>query len=204
MLIGYARVSTNEQHLDLQRDALRKAGVSAKNIFTDRITGTKAERPGLEAVLSHLREGDTLVVWRLDRLGRSLKHLIETVTALKRQHIAFQSITENINTATATGQLVFHLFGALAEFERNLITERTMAGLEAARARGRKGGRPKLNPAVSKVAMAKKLYADKANSIKDICKTLHISRATLYRYIITRAGEIQRNRSHRPALANTS
>jgi DNA invertase Pin-like site-specific DNA recombinase len=101
----------------------------------------------------------------------------------KQQKIAFQSITENINTATATGQLVFHLFGALAEFERNLITERTMAGLQAARARGRKGGRPKLNPAVSKVAMAKKLYADQTNSIRDICRTLHISRATLYRYI---------------------
>jgi DNA invertase Pin-like site-specific DNA recombinase len=183
MLIGYARVSTNEQHLDLQWDALRKAGVSAKHLFTDTITGTKAERPGLEAALSHLREGDTLVVWRLDRLGRSLKHLIETVTALKQQHIAFQSITEHINTATATGQLVFHLFGALAEFERNLIKERTLAGLQAARARGRKGGRPKLNPSVSKVAMAKKLYADQANSIQDICRTLHISRATLYRYI---------------------
>ena len=183
MLIGYARVSTNEQNLDLQRDALRKAGVSAKNIFTDKITGPKAERPGLEAALSHLRDGDTFVVWRLDRLGRSLNHLIETVTALKQQNIAFKSITENIDTSTATGQLVFHLFGALAEFERNLITERTMAGLEAARARGRKGGRPKLNPAVSKVSMAKKLYADHTNAIRDICRTLHISRATLYRYL---------------------
>jgi DNA invertase Pin-like site-specific DNA recombinase len=183
MLIGYARVSTNEQNLDLQRDALRKAGVSAKNLYTDKITGTKQERPGLEAALSHLREGDTLVVWRLDRLGRSLKHLIETVTSLQEQHIAFQSITEHINTATATGQLVFHLFGALAEFERNLITERTMAGLQAARARGRKGGRPKLNGTASEVVMAKKLYADHTNSIVDICRTLHISRATLYRYL---------------------
>jgi DNA invertase Pin-like site-specific DNA recombinase len=183
MLIGYARVSTNEQHLDLQRDALRNAGVSPKNIFTDKITGTKQERPGLEAALSHLREGDTFVVWRLDRLGRSLKHLIETVTRLQAQHIAFKSITENIDTSTATGQLVFHLFGALAEFERNLITERTMAGLQAARARGRKGGRPKLTPSASQIAMAKKLYADKSNSIDDICRTLHISRATLYRYL---------------------
>jgi len=186
MLIGYARVSTNEQHLDLQRDALRNAGVSAKHLYTDTITGTKAERKGLAEALSHLREGDTFVVWRLDRLGRSLTHLIETVAALQQHHIAFKSITENIDTSTATGQLVFHLFGALAEFERNLIKERTMAGLQAARARGRKGGRPKLNPAVSKVAMAKKLYADKANSIQDICQTLHISRATLYRYL--RAG----------------
>jgi DNA invertase Pin-like site-specific DNA recombinase len=183
MLIGYARVSTNEQHLDLQRDALRKAGVSTKHIFTDKITGTKQERPGLEAALSHLREGDTFVVWRLDRLGRSLKHLIETVTTLQKQHIGFKSLTENIDTATATGQLVFHLFGALAEFERNLITERTMAGLEAARARGRKGGRPKLKPSASQIAMAKQLYADKSNSIAEICRTLHISRATLYRYL---------------------
>src|SRR6266704_1041561 len=151
MLIGYARVSTNEQNLDLQRDALRKAGVTAKHIFTDKITGTKEERPGLTEALSHLREGDTLVVWRLDRLGRSLKHLIETVTALKQQGIAFKSITENIDTATATGQLVFHIFGALAEFERNLIRERTIAGLESARARGRLGGRPEVDASATKV-----------------------------------------------------
>src|SRR6266699_853097 len=169
MLIGYARVSTNEQNLDLQRDALRKAGVTSKNIFTDKITGTKAERPGLEQALSHLREGDALVVWRLDRLGRSLKHLIETVTALQSTGVAFQSITENINTSTA--KLVFHVFGALAEFERNLITERTIAGLSAARARGRKGGRPKLAISSGKVAMAKKLYRDKTNTPSDICKT---------------------------------
>jgi DNA invertase Pin-like site-specific DNA recombinase len=183
MLIGYARVSTNEQNLDLQRDALRKAGVSPKNLYTDKITGTKAERKGLDDALSHLRAGDTFVVWRLDRLGRSLKHLIETVTALQEQQIAFKSITENIDTSTATGQLVFHIFGALAEFERNLIKERTMAGLEAARTRGRTGGRPKPKGYASKVAMAKKLYADHANSIGDICNTLHISRATLYRYL---------------------
>ena len=190
MLIGYARISTNEQNLDLQRDALRKVGVIAKNLYTDKITGTKQDRPGLEAALSHLREGDTFVVWRLDRLGRSLKHLIESVTALQRQNIAFISITENIDTSTATGQLVFHIFGALAEFERNLIKERTMAGLEAARARGRKGGRPRLKASASKVAMARRLYADKANSIKDICHTLHISRATLYRYVNTGEGNL--------------
>ncbi len=183
MLIGYARVSTNEQNLDLQRDALRKAGVSPKHIFTDKITGTKVERVGLAQALTHLREGDTLVVWRLDRLGRSLSHLIETITSLKEQNIAFWSITENINTETSTGQLVFHIFGALSEFERNLIRERTIAGLEAARARGRLGGRPKLKKTDSKVAMAKKLYADKTNGINEICKTLHISRATLYRYV---------------------
>jgi DNA invertase Pin-like site-specific DNA recombinase len=190
MLIGYARVSTNEQNLDLQRDALRKAGVTIKNLYTDKITGTKEERPGLATALSHLREGDTLVVWRLDRLGRSLKHLIETVTTLQGQGIAFQSITESINTATATGQLVFHIFGALAEFERSLIRERTIAGVSAARARGRKGGRPKLNSSSGKVAMAKKLYADKTNTPSAICKTLHISRATLYRYINTGGGNV--------------
>jgi len=188
MLIGYARVSTNEQHLDLQRDALLKAGVSANNLYTDTITGTREERPGLAQALSHLREGDTLVVWRLDRLGRSLKHLIETVTALKQQGIAFKSITENIDTSTATGQLVFHIFGALAEFERNLITERTMAGLEAARTRGRKGGRPRLNSAAGKVATAKKLYRDRTLTIPEICKTLHISKATLYRWVNTGGG----------------
>src|SRR6266705_500434 len=176
MRIGYARVSTNEQNLDLQRDALRKAGVSNKHVFTDKITGTKAERPGLTDALSRLREGDTLVVWRLDRLGRSLKHLIETVTALQGQGVAFQSITENIDTSTPTGQLVFHIFGALAEFERNLITERSRAGLEAARARGRKGGRPRLDTSSRKVAAAKKLYRDKTSSISEICRLLHISR----------------------------
>ena len=183
MLIGYARVSKNEQNLDLQRDALMKAGCSEKNIYTDKITGTKAEREGLGLALSHLRMGDTFVVWRLDRLGRSLKHLIETVTRLEEQGIAFRSITENIDTSTATGQLVFHIFGSLAEFERNLIRERTIAGLEAARARGRLGGRPGLDAASAKVAMAKKLYGDKTNTISDICRNLNISRATLYRYI---------------------
>jgi DNA invertase Pin-like site-specific DNA recombinase len=110
MLLGYARVSTHEQHLDLQRDALRKAGVAAKDIYTDKVTGVKSERPGLQAALSHLREGDTFIVWRLDRLGRSLKHLIETVTMLKEQGVAFKSLTENIDTSTATGNLVFRVF----------------------------------------------------------------------------------------------
>src|SRR5918912_4570264 len=179
MLIGYARVSTTEQNLDLQLDALRKAGCIEAHIYTDKITGTKQERPGLTKALSHLRPGDTFVVWRLDRLARSLSHLIETVNHLASQHIAFCSIIENIDTSSATGQLVFHIFGALAEFERNLIRERTLAGLEAARARGRLGGRPQLKPSATKVAMAKKLWADKTNTISDICKTLRISRATL-------------------------
>src|SRR4030095_6772109 len=168
MLIGYARVSPNEKNLALQRDALLKGGVSAKDIYTDKITGVKSERPGLQTALSHLREGDTFIVWRLDRLGRSLKHLIETVTMLKEKGISFKSLTENIDTSTATGNLVFQIFGALAEFERNLIKERTIAGLDAARARGRTGGRPKRNPDARKIALAKKFYHDQALSIPDI------------------------------------
>src|ERR671938_1900812 len=183
MLIGYARVSTTEQHLDLQRDALRNTGVAAKDLYTDKVTGVKAERPGLQAALSHLRPGDTFSVWRLDRLGRSLKHLIETVTKLKEHGVAFKSLTENIDTATATGTLVFQIFGALAEFERNLITERTVAGLDAARVRGRTGGRPPLQSSAGKVAMAKKLYRDRTLSIPEILKTLNISKATLYRWV---------------------
>jgi DNA invertase Pin-like site-specific DNA recombinase len=189
MLIGYARVSTNEQNLDLQRDALLKAGVSPKDIYTDKITGVKADRPGLNQALSHLREGDTLVVWRLDRLGRSLRHLIETVTTLSEQGISFQSLTENIDTSTATGTLVFQIFGALAEFERNLIKERTVAGLLSARARGKKGGRPKGNPDARKVALAKKFYNDHALSIPEILKTLNISKSTLYRWVDSNDGE---------------
>jgi len=127
-------------------------------------------------------EGDTLVVWRLDRLGRSLKHLIETITTLNNRKIGFKSITENIDTTTSGGKLIFHIFGALAEFERDIIRERTNAGLQAARARGRLGGRPKaLN--IKKQSIAQALYNDKNNSINEICKTLNISRATLYRYI---------------------
>src|SRR5947209_5860267 len=189
MLIGYARVSTNEQNLDLQRDALLKAGVYAKDIYTDKITGVKADRPGLTLAISHLRKGDTLIAWRLDRLGRSLKHLIETVTTLKEQGISFKSLTEHIDTSTATGILVFQIFGALAEFERNLIKERTVAGLNAARARGRTGGRPKGNPDERKVALAKKFYNDHALSIPEILKTLNISKSTLYRWIDTESGE---------------
>ena len=183
MLIGYARVSTDEQNLDLQRDALLKAGVSSKDIYTDKVTGVKADRPGLNLALTHLRDGDTLIVWRLDRLGRSLKHLIETVTTLKEQGVSFKSLTENIDTSTATGTLVFQIFGALAEFERNLIKERTVAGLNAARVRGRTGGRPKQNPNAGKIALAKKFYTDNSLTIPDILKTLNISKSTLYRWV---------------------
>jgi DNA invertase Pin-like site-specific DNA recombinase len=180
MLIGYARVSTQDQTLNLQKDALEKIG--CKKIFTDTASGAKAEREGLDEALEYVREGDTLVVWRLDRLGRSLKHLIETITELNNRKIGFKSIQENIDTTTSGGKLVFHIFGALAEFERDIIRERTQAGLIAARARGRKGGRPKaLTP--KKAQMVHDLYRNKENSIDEICKTLNISRTTLYRYI---------------------
>lgn len=180
MLVGYARVSTTEQTLHLQKDALEQIGCI--KIFTDVISGAKTERKGLDAALTYVRKGDTLIVWRLDRLGRSLKHLIEVVTDLEQRGIGFKSLTENIDTTTSGGKLIFHIFGALAEFERNLIRERTQAGLLAARARGRKGGRPKALTG-KKIAMAQELYRNKANAIADICKTLGISRATLYRYI---------------------
>src|SRR5213080_1412412 len=182
MNIGYARVSTQDQTLNLQKDALEKIGCT--KIFTDTASGTKAERNGLEEALEYVREGDTLVVWRLDRLGRSLKHLIETISQLDTRKIGFKSLTENIDTTTSGGKLIFHIFGALAEFERNLIRERTNAGLQAARARGRKGGRPK-SLTGKKTAMAQALYNDKNNTVDEICKTLNISRATLYRYIQT-------------------
>jgi DNA invertase Pin-like site-specific DNA recombinase len=181
MNIGYARVSTQDQTLALQKDALEKIG--CKKIFTDTASGAKAERKGLDEALEYVQEGDTLVVWRLDRLGRSLKHLIETITELNNRKIGFKSIQENIDTTTSGGKLVFHIFGALAEFERDIIKERTQAGLLAARARGRKGGRPKALNTPKKVEMAQKLYADKSNSVDEICKTLNISRTTLYRYI---------------------
>src|SRR3954451_631933 len=180
MLIGYARVSTDDQNLDLQRDALQKAG--CEQIYTDRVSGTKANRPGLTEALSHLRSGDTLVVWRLDRLGRSLRHLIDTVTDLQTRGIGFQSITESINTTTSGGKLVFHIFGALAEFEREIIRERTKAGLQAARTRGRNGGRPKALTE-KQVGLLNSLAADPNNSIDDICRTLGISRTTYYRYV---------------------
>src|SRR5215212_51636 len=180
MLIGYARVSTDEQNLDLQLSALKQAG--CEQTYTDKISGTKANRPGLIEALSHLREGDTLVVWRLDRLGRSLRHLIDTVTDLQERGIEFKSITEAIDTRTSGGKLVFHIFGALAEFEREIIRERTKAGLSAARARGKTGGRPKALTD-KQVAILRQLAADRNNSVQEICKTLGISRRTFYRYV---------------------
>jgi DNA invertase Pin-like site-specific DNA recombinase len=184
MLIGYARVSTHEQTLNLQQDALTKAGCT--KIFTDTASGAKTERIGLDEALNYVRKGDTLVVWRLDRLGRSLPHLITTLTGLEERGIGFKSLTENIDTTTSGGKLIFHIFGALAEFERNLIRERTTAGLVAARERGRIGGRPKVLTA-RQLSIAQSLYDDPKNSIPEICWTLKISKVTLYRYIKTGA-----------------
>jgi DNA invertase Pin-like site-specific DNA recombinase len=182
MLIGYARVSTHEQTLNLQRDALEKAGCN--KIFTDTASGAKAERKGLDEALDYVRKGDTLVVWRLDRLGRSLPHLITTLTGLEERGIGFKSLTENIDTTTSGGKLIFHIFGALAEFERNLIKERTTAGLTAARDRGRTGGRPKVLTG-RQLSIAQSLYDDPTHSIAEICRTLKISKATLYRSLKT-------------------
>jgi DNA invertase Pin-like site-specific DNA recombinase len=181
MLIGYARGSTYEQTLNLQRDALEKAGCT--KIFTDTASGAPTERKGLKAALSYVRNSDTLVVWRLDRLGRSLPHLITTMTALEERGIGFKSLTENIDSTTSGGKLIFHIFGALAEFERNLIKERTQAGLTAARARGKKGGRPQALTA-RQLGIARDLY-EKRHPIAEICRTLKISKATLYRAIKT-------------------
>ncbi len=180
-IIGYARVSTFEQILDLQQDALTAAGCT--KLFTDTASGGRSDRPGLQQALDYVREGDVLVVWRLDRLGRSLKYLIEIITTLNERGIGFKSLTEQIDTTTSGGKLIFHVFGALAEFERDVIRDRTQAGLIAARARGRMGGRPKKLATGGKVAMAQALYDDQTHSVADICKTLGISRTTLYRYI---------------------
>lgn len=179
-LLGYARVSTFDQNPDLQRDALKATGCF--RVFTDKASGTLDNRKELAKVLDQLRPGDTLVVWRLDRLGRSLRHLIETVTALADRKIGFRSLTENINTTTAGGKLVFHLFGSLAEFERDLIRDRTMAGLTAARARGRIGGRP---PALTpdKLAVAQQLHASRQHTMQAIAEVVGVSRATLYRHL---------------------
>jgi DNA invertase Pin-like site-specific DNA recombinase len=181
MNIGYARVSTHDQTLNLQQDALTTAGCS--KIFTETASGAKAERQGLEEALRYVRAGDTVVVWRLDRLGRSLPHLIATMTDLAERGVGFKSLTESIDTTTSGGKLIFHIFGALAEFERNLIRERTQAGLTAARARGKRGGRPQALSGKRR-QIARDLY-DRGHPIPEICQTLKISRATLYRSLKT-------------------
>ena len=178
MLIGYARVSTDGQNLQLQEDELRRAG--CERIFSDVVSGSKTERTGLRDALNCCRSGDVLVVWKMDRLGRSLKHLIETIVDLQSKGIGFRSLTQNLDTTTAGGMLIFHVFGAVAEFERELIRERTQAGLKSARARGRVGGRPRALDQ-KKIDIARSLYSDGKTSVKNICDTLKVSRATFYR-----------------------
>ncbi len=177
MLIGYARVSTLEQDLALQRDALKREGCG--RIFEETASGGKVDRPELARALDQMRKGDTLVVWKLDRLARSMKQLIETVGVLEAAGVQFRSLTEKIDTTTPGGKLTFHIFGAMAEFERSLIRERTMAGLKAARARGRKGGRPALMSA-DDLAMAERLLSAEF-SVKGVAERLGVSEATIYR-----------------------
>ncbi len=175
--IGYARVSTDDQNLDLQRDALERAG--CQSIYEEKISGKSADRPELEHCLRALRDGDTLVVWRLDRLGRSLPDLVKIVAELESRSVGFESITEKIGTDSAAGKLIFHVFAALAEFERNLIRERTHAGLAAARARGRKGGRPpKLDQ--KQIREIRALLRDPQVRVSDVASRYGVSRTTLY------------------------
>ena len=180
MKFGYARTSKLEQNLDLQIDELKKAG--CEKIITDKISGSVAERPGLGKLKEQLRPKDVIVVWRLDRLGRSLKNLIDWFIELEKNGIEFQSLHEKIDTSSPTGRLIFHLFGALAEFEKNLIQERTQAGLSAARARGRLGGRQKRLD-LAKRSLVVKLYKDKESTAKEICSMMGISKPTLYKYL---------------------
>lgn len=180
MKIGYARISTDEQNIHLQEDALRSAG--CQEIFSDIASGSKAQRPGLDKLLTYVREDDVIVVWKLDRLGRSVQHLIQTVKLFEEKKVSFFSIQENINTHTSTGKLIFHIFSALAEFERDLIRERTHAGLKAARARGRMGGRRFiLNE--RQVNRLVEIYHERTNTVDEICKIYGISRPSLYNYV---------------------
>jgi DNA invertase Pin-like site-specific DNA recombinase len=189
MKVGYARVSKYEQNLASQIDALEEAG--CEKLFRDQVSGAKTKRPGFDEALAYLREGDVLVVWRLDRLGRSLPHLIETINVLEDRGVGFQSLQEAIDTTTSSGRLIFHIFGALAEFERNLIRERTQAGLAAARTRGRTGGRPKSLDA-KKQEWLYRLYDEKKHSIQDICGLVGVSKSTLYAYLRERDGKNDR------------
>jgi DNA invertase Pin-like site-specific DNA recombinase len=200
MLVGYARVSTTDQNLDLQKDALQSAG--CERLFTDTASGATAERPGLTKALQECRPGDTLVVWKLDRLGRSLPHLVETVRELAAQGIGFKSLQENLDTTTSGGKLIFHLFASLAEFERDIIRERTKAGLTAARARGRKGGRPKGVQDEKKQKAALALKNDPSRSVAEICEILNICRNTYYKYV--RSGEPPKRAPHSALLSQTT
>lgn len=190
MIVGYARVSTKEQSLDLQKDALQKAG--CVDIYYEQMSGKTAQRPQLQEMIGKLRKGDVVVVWKLDRLGRSLKDLVNMIATFQDLGVGFKSLQDSIDTTTPTGKLTFHLFAALAEFERDIISTRTKAGLEAARKRGRKGGRPSglSKKAQDKARLAESLYKEKERSIKEICDHLHISKPTLYRYLRSRNVEI--------------
>jgi DNA invertase Pin-like site-specific DNA recombinase len=179
-LLGYARVSTTDQQPQLQVDALERVG--CYRVFTETASGARADRPVLEQVLDQLRPGDTLVVWKLDRLGRSLRHLVDTVTSLADRGVGFRSLQEAIDTTTPGGKLVFHVFAALAEFERDLIRERTAAGLAAARVRGRHGGRPSVMTA-HKAQVAREMYRSGQYPVAAIAKTLGVSRASIYRHL---------------------
>jgi DNA invertase Pin-like site-specific DNA recombinase len=179
-LLGYARVSTVDQDATLQLDALRAAGCI--KVFTDKASGTLDRRPQLDRLLDQLRPGDTVVVWRLDRLGRSLKHLIGLSEVLRDRQVGLKSLHEAIDTATANGRLFFKIMGALAEFERDLISERTKAGLEAARARGRKGGRPPVMTP-QKIKVARDMYAARDHTVEEIANTIGVSRKTVYRHL---------------------
>ncbi|WP_254448877.1 recombinase family protein [Spirosoma rhododendri] len=185
MLFGYARVSTQDQNLDLQLDDLTKAG--CQRVFQEKVSSAKA-RPQLQKMLDILREGDTVIVWKLDRLGRSLKELFTLVDDFQRKGIGFRSLNDAIDTTTAQGRLVFNLFASLAEFERDMIRERTKTGLAAARARGRVGGRPKglSVQAQAKARAVKTMHGLKNHTILDICQLFHLSRATVYRYLAWR------------------
>jgi DNA invertase Pin-like site-specific DNA recombinase len=184
-LLGYARVSTTDQQPHLQVDALTAAG--CYRVFVETASGARTDRPVLGQVLDQLRPGDTLVVWKLDRLGRSLRHLVDTVTGLAERGVGFRSLQEQVDTTTPGGKLVFHVFAALAEFERDLIRERTSAGLAAARARGRRGGRPSVLSA-HKLQVAQEMYASGQYTVAAIAKTLGVSRASIYRHLIPTNG----------------
>ena len=187
--IGYARVSTDDQNLDLQLDALHRAGIADSCLYSDTASGKDAERKELAACLKALREGDTLVVWRLDRLGRSLPDLVRIIGELEKKGVGFESLTEKIETSSAAGKLVFHVFAALAEFERNLIRERTRAGLVAARARGRSGGRrPKLTP--QQIKEIKRLMTDPTIPVSQIAERYNVSRTTIYKVAPRREPEV--------------
>jgi DNA invertase Pin-like site-specific DNA recombinase len=180
VLVGYARVSTQDQKTELQMDALRAVG--CERIFVEKASGAQRDRPELKATLEYVRAGDTIVVWKLDRLARSLKQLIETVDDLQRREIGFRSLTEAIDTTTPGGRLIFHIFAALAEFERSIIQERTMAGLIAARERGRIGGRPR-SLSEQDIQVAKALLKENSLTVFDIAVRLGVTSSTLYRYL---------------------